>query len=361
MTTYKTRPKAQEPDLKPHTSSLKYSDAGVDFDRSREAKEHIKELARSTFNSAVVGDIGSFAGLYRPDLLHFQKPILVSSADGVGTKVKVASMADAHCSVGIDLVSHCTNDILVQGAFPLFFLDYIATGKLDLGVLEQIMQGLAEGCKQSGCALLGGETAEMPDLYQPGDYDLAGFIVGIVDESKLYSTRKVNRGDLLIGLPSSGLHTNGYSLVRKLFFEQEKLAIDKYMGEFKKSVAEELLTPHRNYLPVIKELVQTDDLRAIAHITGGGITENLARILPEGLEAQVRRGTWEILPIFRFIRSRGNVADDEMYRTFNMGLGMILVAASRRVDRVQDFLRERDEPFYLIGEITQGNRKVRYV
>lgn len=340
---------------------MKYRDSGVDIDRASQAKERIRELAHVTFNPSVVQDIGSFAGLYRPDLVHFQKPILVASSDGVGTKLKIAFLTGIHHTVGIDLVAHCTNDILTQGAFPLFLLDYIATGRLQPGVIEQIARGLTEGCRQSECVLLGGETAELPDFYRDGEYDLAGFILGIVDEFKVMDPGRVESGDILIGLPSSGLHTNGYSLVRKLFFEQEKLTVDHRVPEFGKTVGEELLAPHRNYLPVIKELVQSDDLHGIAHITGGGITENLKRVLPGEFDAKIRRGSWDILPIFRFIRERGKVEDSEMYRTFNMGLGMILIAAKNRADRAQDFLQTQSEPFYLIGEITEGSGQVHYV
>jgi phosphoribosylformylglycinamidine cyclo-ligase len=338
---------------------MKYSESGVDIDQANQAKKRIKTLARSTFNSSVLSDIGLFGGLYRPDLVHFQKPVLVSSVDGVGTKLKVAFMAGIHHTVGVDLVAHCTNDILVQGAFPLFFLDYIATGKLDPDVIESVVSGLAEGCRQSGCALIGGETAEMPDFYQPGEYDLAGFIVGIVDEFKLLP-QGVSKGDILVGLPSSGLHTNGYSLARKLFFEVAGHGVDSYVPELKKTVAEELLTPHRNYLPVIKEMVQSDDIHAMAHITGGGITENLDRVLPPNLDAVVKRGTWEVLPVFRYIRERGRVEDAEMYRTFNMGLGMILIVSKVRADRAQAYLQSRGERFYVIGEISEGSGKVRY-
>ena len=341
-------------------SGLTYRDSGVDLDRAKQAKERIKELARSTFNSAVLSDIGAFAGLYRPDLSNFQKPVLVSSADGVGTKLKIAFLTGIHNTVGIDLVSHCTNDILVQRAFPLFFLDYIGTGKLEPEVIEQIVQGLAQGCSQSECALLGGETAEMPDFYQAGEYDLVGFIVGLADESKVREWGHVKKGDVLIGLASSGLHTNGYSLVRKLFFEQEKLSIDSNLEEVGKTVGEELMTHHRNYFPVIKELIQSDDLNALAHITGGGITGNLDRVLPDHLDAVIQRGTWEVLPIFRFIRERGQVETEEMYRTFNMGVGMILVVAEERAQRVQDFLAARDEQFYLMGEIAEGSGRVQY-
>jgi phosphoribosylformylglycinamidine cyclo-ligase len=340
---------------------MKYSDSGVDIDRANEAKRRIRALVRSTFNSAVVGDIGSFGGLYRPPFASFQRPILVSSVDGVGTKLKVAFMSGIHDTVGIDLVSHCTNDILVQGAFPLFFLDYFASGRLEPWVVEQVVRGLAEGCRRSQCVLIGGETAEMPEFYQPGEYDLAGFIVGAVDESKLLEARRVRKGDLLIGLPSSGLHTNGYSLARKIFFDQEKLTVESYIPELGRRAAEELLTPHRNYLPVVKELVLGDVLHAMAHITGGGITENLDRVLPRELDAAVRRGAWETPAVFRFLQNRGGIEEDEMYRTFNMGVGLILVVSPERVDRVTEVLTSQGESFHHLGEVVEGSGKVRYV
>jgi phosphoribosylformylglycinamidine cyclo-ligase len=340
---------------------MKYSDSGVDIDRSNEAKRRIRELVRATFNTGVVGDFGAFGGMYRPDFLAFQKPILVSSVDGVGTKLKVAFLSGVHDTVGVDLVSHCANDILVQGAFPLFFLDYIAAGRLEPVVIEQLVKGLADGCRLAQCALIGGETAEMPDFYQPGEYDLAGFIVGIVDESKLLGARRVQKGDILVGLRSSGLHTNGYSLARKIVFEKEGLAVDSYVPELGKTVVEELLTPHRNYLPLVKEMALADELHAMAHITGGGITENLNRVMPSHLDAAVRRGAWEILPVFRFLRERGQVEDEEMYRTFNMGVGLILVVDRQRIDRVEKFLQSKGEQYYLIGEVTDGAGKVRYV
>ncbi|MFQ5739703.1 MAG: phosphoribosylformylglycinamidine cyclo-ligase [Acidobacteriota bacterium] len=340
--------------------SWTYRDAGVDLKRAGEAKERIKALARSTFNSAVPGDIGSFGGLYRPDFARYQKPILVSSVDGVGTKLKVAFMAGVHDTVGVDLVSHCCNDILTQGALPLFFMDYIATGRLDPQVVEKILSGLVQGCRRSQCVLLGGETAEMPDFYPQGEYDLAGFMVGVADESRLLDRRRVAPGDILIGLPSSGLHTNGFSLVRKLLLEQEKLSLDSYRKDLGKTLGEELLTPHRSYLSILKELVQTDELAALAHITGGGITENLNRVLPNTVDALVRRGTWEILPIFRLIRDCGRVTSEEMYRTFNMGLGMILLVGRRKLSRVESFLQERGERYYLVGEIIEGGGRVRY-
>jgi phosphoribosylformylglycinamidine cyclo-ligase len=339
---------------------LTYSQAGVDIDRANQAKRRIKELARSTFNASVLGEIGGFAGVYRPDFSRFRRPVLLSSADGVGTKLKIAFMTGIHNTVGVDLVAHCTNDILVLGAQPLFFLDYIAAGTLDPTVVERVVEGLAAGCRESECVLLGGETAEMPDFYGAGEYDLAGFIVGMADEGRLLGPRRVGNGDLLIGLPSSGLHTNGYSLVRRLFFDRERLSVDTRIEEFGRTVGEELLEPHRNYLPVIKDLIAEGRVNAIAHITGGGITENLDRVLPADLDAAVERGSWEIPPVFRFIRDRGRIDDGEMYRTFNMGIGMILVVSDAHADGVGDFLSGRAERFVEIGEIRAGSGRVVY-
>ena len=339
---------------------MKYRDAGVDIDKGNQAKQRIKDLVRSTFDSGVVRDFGSFAGLYRPDLVHFQKPILVSSADGVGTKLKIAFMTGIHDTVGVDIVSHCVNDILAQGALPLFFMDYIAAGRLEPNVIEAVVRGLAAACRESRCALLGGETAEMPDFYSDGEYDLAGFVVGVADQAKLLGPDRVERGDLLIGLPASGLHTNGFSLVRKLFFEIKKMSPGDHLQEVGRSLGEELLEPHRNYLPVLRELIQADDLHAVAHITGGGIPGNLERILPPHLDALVEEGSWQGLPIFRLIRSLGQVSQKEMYRTFNMGLGAVLAVSQQRLDRVQEYLQHRGEKYFLIGEISQGTQRVRF-
>jgi phosphoribosylformylglycinamidine cyclo-ligase len=339
---------------------LTYSQAGVDIDSANRAKRRIKELARSTFNDSVLTEIGSFAGVFRPDLRGFDKPVLLSSADGVGTKLKIAFMTGIHDTVGIDIVSHCTDDILVLGALPLFFLDYIATGHLEPEVVEQIVKGLAEGCRQSNCVLLGGETAEMPDFYQAGEYDLAGFIVGIADQERLFTPDRVHEGDLLLGLASSGLHTNGYSLVRRLFFQQERLTVDSYIDEFGRTVGEELLEPHRNYLPLVRPLIQDDLLNAIAHITGGGMTENLDRILPPRLDAVIRSGSWEVKPIFKFIQERGGVETREMLRTFNMGVGMVLIVARENVDTVKRRLVEAGERCFEIGDVQTGSGKVTY-
>ena len=341
-------------------SGLTYADAGVDIDRADQAKRRIKELARSTFTAEVASDIGLFGALFRPDFSRLQIPVLVSSVDGVGTKLKIAFMTGIHDTVGIDIVSHCVNDILAQGALPLFFMDYIAAGRLEPDVIEAVVSGLAAACRESRCALLGGETAEMPDFYSDGEYDLAGFVVGVADQAKLLRPEGVERGDLLIGLPSSGLHTNGFSLVRKLFFEMEKMSPGDHLQEVGRSLGEELLEPHRNYLPVLRELIQTDDLHAIAHITGGGIPGNLERILPPRLDALVEEGSWQVLPIFRLIRRLGRVSQKEMYRTFNMGLGAILAVSPQRFDRVQEYLQQRGEKYFLIGEISRGTQRVRF-
>lgn len=348
------------PDLKSSRPSLTYRDSGVDIDQANIAKKRIKTLARSTFGPSVISDIGAFAGLYRADFTEMKRPILVSSADGVGTKLKIAFLTGIHNTVGIDIVSHCTDDILVHGAIPLFFLDYIAAGKLEPHVIGEIVEGLAKGCLQSQCALIGGETAEMPDFYRPGEYDLAGFIVGVADEEKLFKPGQTQVGDHLIGLPSSGLHTNGYSLVRKLVFEQERLTVDSYVDDLQKTVGEELLRPHRNYLPIVRPLIEKGVLRAIAHITGGGITENLDRILAPSTDAEVKKGVWEINPVFRFIQERGNVAEDEMYRTFNMGIGMVLVVPDDKRESVLSHLQEQGETNYPIGQIIPGSGKVVY-
>ena len=339
---------------------MRYRDAGVDVDAANRAYAGIRGLVQSTFDSRVLTDFGTFSGLYRPDFGQMERPILVSSADGVGTKLKIAFLTGMHDTVGMDLVAHCTNDILVHGARPLFFLDYIATGKLEPNVVREVVRGLVKGCREAGCALLGGETAEMPDFYQEGEYDLAGFIVGMADESRVPNTGRVRNGDLLVGLPSSGIHTNGYSLVRKLFFEQERIRVDSYVESLGKSLGEELLIPHRNYLPALRNLVGQDALHAVAHITGGGITDNLARVLPPALDARVRRGSWENLPIFRLIQDLGQVEEAEMYRTFNMGLGMILVVDRDRIGSVARELERAGESHVLVGEIGEGEGKVQY-
>jgi len=337
---------------------LTYSESGVSIEKADQAKVRIRSLAESTFNSSVVSGIGSFGGLFRPDLRGFSDPVLVSSADGVGTKLKLAFMTGKHDTVGIDLVSHCTDDILVMGAEPLFFLDYIATGVLDPSVVGDIVDGLAAGCREAGCVLIGGETAEMPDFYKPGEYDLAGFIVGIADRRRILEPEMVRAGDVLIGLPSTGLHTNGYSLARRLFFDELEMGPDTWVEDLGKTVGDELLTPHKNYLPAIKPLLSTGFLHGMAHITGGGIPGNLNRVLPETVDAVVESSSWEVSPVFRFIREQGGIENGEMFRAFNMGIGMILIVKHASEEQVMTVLRSRGEDPVVIGNVVEGSGKV---
>lgn len=341
----------------PH-KGLTYSDSGVSIEKADQAKARISKLAASTFNSSVISGIGSFGGLFRPDLSGYSDPVLVSSADGVGTKLKLAFMTGRHNTVGLDLVSHCTDDILVMGAEPLFFLDYIATGVLEPTVVGDIVEGLARGCREAGCVLIGGETAEMPDFYQPGEYDLAGFIVGIADRRRILQPDMVREGDVLIGLSSTGLHTNGYSLARRLFFEELQMTADTWVEELGKSVGEELLTPHKNYLPSIKPLLSTGFLHGMAHITGGGIPGNLNRVLPGELDAVVDRSSWKVPPIFEFIREQGEIELTEMFRAFNMGIGMILIVSKSTEEQVQAMLRSKGESPVVLGQVVKGSGKV---
>ena len=313
---------------------MDYRASGVDIDAGNEAVRRIRGLARSTFTSAVLSDIGSFGGLFRLEPGRFRDPVLVSSADGVGTKLKVAFLANRHDTVGIDLVNHCVNDILVQGAQPLFFLDYLATGRLSPLVAEAIVGGMAAACKASGCALLGGETAEMPGFYSDGEYDIAGFIVGVVEKDELITGAAILAGDVLVGVPSSGLHTNGYSLARRIVFEHLGLSVDAHVAELGRSVGEALLEPHRSYLPVMRPLLGGSVVKGMAHITGGGITENLPRVLPQGTGALVRLGSWDVPAIFRFLQEAGQVPQEDMLRTFNMGVGLIIATGPDDVDRL---------------------------
>lgn len=340
---------------------LTYRDSGVDIDRANRAKLRIKQLARATFTPGVVSEIGAFAGLFRPDFSGLTDPLLVASADGVGTKLKIAFLTGIHNTVGRDIVSHCANDILVQGALPAFFLDYIATGRLQEGVIEQLVEGLSVECRVAGCALLGGETAEMPDFYDAGEYDLAGFIVGFGDAACLPGSDQVRKGDQLLGLSSSGLHTNGYSLVRKLCFERMQMTVEGYVDDFGRTLGKELLEPHRNYVPVLRDLIRRKKVHALAHITGGGIQGNLNRILPPGKDAVVDTTKWKPLPVFDFIQRQGNVARDEMFRTFNMGIGIILVVGVDEVDEVTGHLKERAQEHFWIGRVEEGSGKVHLI
>ncbi len=341
-------------------SPVTYADAGVDISSGDRAKDRIKYLAKRTFNRSVLGGIGGFGGLFQLDLKKWAEPILVSSADGVGTKLKLAFDLGVHNTVGADLVNHCVNDIAVQGATPLFFLDYLATGKLDPAIAEQIVTGLADACKANGCALIGGETAQMPGFYQDGEYDLAGFIVGAVDRSKLITGETIAPGDILLGLPSTGLHTNGYSLARKLFFEVAKYKPTQYVGAIGEKAGTALMKVHRSYLAIMQKLANSGLAAGMAHITGGGITENLPRILPKGTAAQIELGSWPVLPIFEHLQALGQVSQEEMLRTFNMGVGLIVVVPADKFGKAKALLHRAEEKFHVIGRITKGDRRVHF-
>ena len=339
---------------------MTYADAGVDISSGDRAKQRIKYLAQRTFTKNVLSEIGGFGGLFKLDTAKYKQPVLVSSADGVGTKLKIAFEMGIHHTVGADLVNHCVNDIAVQGAVPLFFLDYLATGLLDPEVLAKVVEGLADACRANGCALIGGETAQMPGFYSDGEYDLAGFIVGVAEREKIITGTKIKVGDVLIGLPSTGLHTNGYSLARKLFFETAGYKPDQYVNALKEKAGAALMKTHRSYLSVIQKLVTGDLVVGMAHITGGGITENLPRILPKAVSAVIDLGSWPVLPIFEHLRELGNVEQEEMLRTFNMGIGLIAAVPAEKFKRVKGLLDRASEKFYVIGRTVKGDRKVIY-
>ena len=343
--------------------TMDYKNAGVDIDAGNEVVRRIKGLAKSTATRGVLSDLGSFGGLFHLGASGLTDPVLVSSADGVGTKLRVAFMSGIHGTVGVDLVNHCVNDILVHGAEPLFFLDYLATGRLDPDVAVQIVDGLARACRENGCALLGGETAEMPGFYADGEYDVAGFIVGAVERAKVIDGRAIAAGDVLIGVPSSGLHTNGYSLARSIVFDRLKLSVHDTVPELGTTVAGALLAPHRSYLPLVRPLLAGPRpiVKGMAHITGGGITDNLPRVLPEGTEAVVRLGAWEVPAIFRWLQQSGAVPLDDMLRTFNMGIGLILVVAEADAEEALQALRDAGETRAVrIGAVAAGRGQVRY-
>ena len=344
----------------PSKSAITYADAGVDIDRANRTKKRIKYLAHKTFTRGVLSEIGGFGGLFAVDRQKWVDPILVSSVDGVGTKLKIACELDVHHTIGADLVNHCVNDIAVQGATPLFFMDYLATGKLEPEVAEKVIEGLAEACKHNGCALIGGETAEMPGFYPDGEYDLAGFIVGAVERERIITGKTVEVGDVILGLASNGLHTNGYSLARKLLFEVGKYTLDSYVNELKGKVGNELLKTHKSYWPAVKRLVDGECVSAMAHVTGGGITENLPRVLPRGTAAVIEFGSWPVLPIFEHLQQLGNVPQEEMLRTFNMGMGMLLVVPSKKFKKAQTVLERVGEKAFTVGRIVKGERKVMY-
>ena len=340
---------------------MDYKHSGVDIDAGNATVRRIKELARATFTPGVLSEIGSFGGLFRLDTTRFRDPVLVASADGVGTKLKVAFLSGRHDTVGADLVSHCVNDILVQGARPLFFLDYLATGTLSPETAAAIVAGIARACLENGCALLGGETAEMPGFYAEGEYDLAGFVVGVVERDRVIDGRSIRPGDVLIGIPSSGLHTNGYSLARRIVFNRLNLSVDSHVPVLGCTIGEALLRTHRSYLPMVEPLLDEGRLLGLAHITGGGITDNLPRILPAGTAALIRRGAWDVPPIFSFLQQAGEVPLDDMYRTFNMGIGLIAACRQGDADRLMASLAGAGETgARVIGEVVAGEPMVAY-
>ena len=344
----------------PQPPGLTYRDAGVDIDAQDDGLRRIKALVHATRTPGVLADLGSFGGMFAPDLTGIDQPVLVSSCDGVGTKLKVAFLTGIHDTVGRDLVHHCVNDILVQGATPLFFLDYLATGRLAPRTMAAIVGGVAAGCRDNGCALLGGETAEMPGFYADGEYDLAGFIVGIVDRSRALDGRAIRAGDLLLGLPSAGLHTNGYSLARKIFFDVAGKGPNDRVDGMTGRIGEVLLAEHRSYLAALRDPIAKGQVRGLAHITGGGLTDNVPRILPPGTSARIERGTWPVLPVFEIMQGLGGVADDEMYRAFNMGIGMVCVVSPEHLTEIETHFDTLGEPHFRIGAIVPGDGRVVY-
>lgn len=359
MPTKSTKSDATKAESAAKPRKVTYAEAGVNLTEAERAKQRIKFLAHKTFSRRVLSEIGSFGGLFQLDS-RLEQPVLVSSADGVGTKLKLAFQTGIHHTVGADLVNHCVNDIAVQGATPLFFLDYLASGRPENDIIEKVVQGMAEACKVNGCALIGGETAQMPGFYADGEYDLAGFIVGVVERDKLITGKQIQNGDVLIGFPSTGLHTNGYSLGRKLLFEVAGYQPDEYVPALKDKAATSLMKIHRSYLPVIRKLTAGGYTTGMAHITGGGITENLPRILPKGLAAQIELGSWPSLPIFDHLRELGQIDADEMLRTFNMGIGLIAVIPAEKFKRLKSVFDRAGEKFYQIGRIVKGERRVVY-
>ncbi|MDI6815981.1 MAG: phosphoribosylformylglycinamidine cyclo-ligase [Actinomycetota bacterium] len=345
---------------KQEKKGLTYKDAGVDIDAGEEVVELIKKSVRSTFRPGVLTDIGGFGGLFSLDIARYKEPVLVSGTDGVGTKLKIAQALNKHDTVGIDLVAMCVNDILVQGAEPLFFLDYFATGTLEPHQAAAVIEGIAEGCRQAGCALLGGETAEMPGFYEPGEYDLAGFAVGVVDKSDIITGEKIEKGDVILGLASSGLHSNGYSLVRKLVADGG-FSLERAYWDGGRSLGEELIEPTRIYVKSIRRLMREFNIKGLAHITGGGLTNNIPRILPQTVDAELMLGSWEVAPVIEFVQREGGVALDEMLKTFNMGIGMVVVVAKGDAEKARDILTGEGEEVYVIGEIVDGKGETRYV
>jgi phosphoribosylformylglycinamidine cyclo-ligase len=344
---------------------MRYKDAGVNIDAGTESVQRIKKVVRSTFTRNVLTDIGGFGALFDGRLKGYKQPVLVSSCDGVGTKLKVSLMAKQHGTVGQDLVNHCVNDILVQGAKPLFFMDYAAFGRLEPKILEAIVTGFAKACKQNGCSLIGGETAEMPGMYAIGDYDLAGFIVGAVEKKKLITGRSIKPGDAVIGLSTNGLQTNGYSLARKILFEKCKYKVSTYLPELKSTVGKALLKVHPSFLKPVVPLLDRGLVKGMAHITGGGFLDNIPRVLPKNCDVRIKLGTWPVLPVFDLMQKKGNVPQNDMYRTFNMGIGFVLIVDKRDVVKVVKVIKGikvgangHSPKAYVIGEVVKGNKKV---
>ena len=336
------------------TDSLTYADAGVDIDKANALVSKIKEIAKQTPRTGVMGEIGGFGGLFSLNIASMERPVLVSATDGVGTKLKIAFMMGKHDTIGIDLVAMCVNDIAVQGAKPLFFLDYLSTGKLKADIVAEIIKGIAEGCRQAVCALIGGETAEMPGFYRDNEYDLAGFAVGIVDNSKIIDGSEIHVGNKIIGITSSGLHSNGYSLVRKICFDIRKLKIDTYVPELGKSLGEELIIPTKIYSDTIYRIHRDIPILGLAHVTGGGIGDNILRIVPKSCNVVIRKGSWDVPPVFPFLQQAGNISEKEMQRTFNNGIGLIAVLSEEVAQEMLERLNAMDEKGYIIGEIVES-------
>lgn len=333
--------------------SLTYADAGVDIDKADKFVDIIKKIVKRTPRSGVMGEIGGFGGLFSLNISNIERPVLVSSTDGVGTKLKIAFMMQKHDTVGIDLVAMCVNDICVQGAKPLFFLDYISMGTLETKIATDIVYGISNGCIEANCALIGGETAEMPGFYKENEYDLAGFAVGVVDNKKIIDGSEISVGNKLIGIASSGLHSNGYSLVRKICFDLLKLKIDDYVDELGKTIGEEIITPTKIYSNVIKGLIKNTSVHGLAHITGGGIAENIVRIMPETCKVLIYKNSWEVPEIFNFIQNAGNISDAEMIRTFNNGIGLIAVVGETDAQEILERMNGINEKAFLIGEVAK--------
>jgi len=343
---------------------LTYADAGVDIDKADKLVDRIKKIAQQTPRSGVVGEIGGFGGLFSLNIANMERPVLVSSTDGVGTKLKIAFMMSKHDTIGIDLVAMCVNDIVVQGARPLFFLDYLSMGKLEEKIAVDVIAGIGEGCTQAGCALIGGETAEMPGFYKDNEYDLAGFTVGVVENSKIIDGSGIHVGDQLIGISSSGLHSNGYSLVRKICFDILKLKIDSHIPELGKTIGEELLTPTKIYSQTVLSIIKNLPVIGLAHITGGGITDNIVRVIPEGCSVVMQKNSWDVSPVFTYLKEAGNISEREMRRTFNNGIGFIAVVHEKDAQEILDCLIAMKENVFVIGEVVErkeGEERVQWV